>query len=297
MPFKMEHLLHIADLRQEIFDRLDARTLACLAQTCRSFRTEAREAMKTNVAIVNKVLDLLEHKAQHARKAMQVLEEVQYTFCWWYHFDFKDTPMEALTLLYDAVQSSNDVKFHSPHEFVPTLLQYLLVRDDDDLRFAMIDCLVTTECARHADRRKDCCRAYATTERDECMGRYIKMLLDRGFFHAMDVDSTKTYVVMNELDIVRFLLDRESDPAWSEKIENVCIVLQNDLLRYYARLTHRLGSFRALKRTAATLVEKRIGSAYTKHPRRYSFRKTRVMRPCLNASGNLEWSFFLSAEV
>lgn len=289
----MEHLLHIVDLRQEIFARLDNMSLANVAQTCKAFRIEALAFMKTNVAIVNKVLDILEIKARSTSKAKTALDDIQYTFQWWYCYDFKDTPLEALQILYDRVQSSGIVRFQSRADYIPTLLQFLLVRDDYELRWAMSDYLATIDCLSHAEHDKNYCRSEAMHAHEEANGRYIEMLLARGYFHALDVETTKTRIYQSEIEIVQFLIDREADAQWSDKIENACIVVQDHLLHYYNRFRRRLESFRMFKSTSANIVAKRIGSKFTKYVRRYSFRRTRVMRPCMDFT----WSFFLSAEL
>ena len=289
----MEHVLHITDLRQEVFARLDNMSLANVARTCKAFQSEARAFMKMNVAVTNKILDILEIKARSASRYKVMLDDIQYTFQWWYCYDFKDTPLEALSLLYSRIQSSGIVRFQSWTEFVPTLLQYLLVRDDYDLRWTMFDCLATMDCLSCAEQNKKYCRSEATDAREEALSQYIDKLLHRGYFHALDVETTRTPVYQAEMQIVKFLLDREADPQWSEHIENVCIALQNHLLHYYNRFRNRLNSFRAFKRTAINIVGKRMGSKFTKYVRRYSFRQPRVMRPCMDST----WSFFLSVEM
>jgi len=275
----MEHLLHIADLRQEILTHLDNQTLGNIACTCKAFLREARGIAKTNVEIVNKILDLLEFKARRVSNARQVLEDIQCTLHWWYMYDFKDTPLQALDILYKAIQSSNEVDgFMSPHEFIPTVLQYLLAREHPEVYHDLIECLLCMECLDLADRCKDYCRSLATLEREDAMATYVKTLLDHGFFHVLDLGSTKTYVVQNELVIAKFLLDRDMDPKWSEKIENACMALQHHFVRYYERFSNRMASFRAFKRTAIDLVEARIGHGESKCIRRFSFRHGKVVR-------------------
>jgi len=289
----MEHLLHIVDLRHEVFTRLDNMSLANVAQTCKAFQREARAFMKTNVAIVNKVLDILEIKARATSRYKAMLDDIQYTFQWWHCYDFRNTPLEALQRLYDRIQSSGVIRFGSWTEFIPTMMQYLLVRDDYDLRWTMFDCLATMDCVLHADKNKHCCRGEAMGAREEAMGQYIEKLLSRGYFHAIDIETTKTSIYHCEIEMVKFLIDREADSQWSDAIENVCMVLQSHLLHYYERFWRRLNSFRRFKATAAALVERRIGPKGAKYVRRYSFRNPCIMRPCMNST----WSFFLSAEM
>jgi hypothetical protein len=274
----MEHLLHIADLRHEIFSHLDNASLANVACTCKAFCQEARGFSKTNVMVVNKILDLLEFKARRALHSRQVLEDIQCTLYWWYKYDFVGTPLEALGILYQAIQSSDDVCFMTPHEFIPTMLQYLLARDHYNVYHDLIDCMTCMECMDFADRHKDYCRSLAMVEREDAMATYVKTLLDHGFFHALDLESTKTYIVPNELTVVRYLLDRDTDPKWSEKIENVCIALQHHLVRYYERFVRRLGSFQAFKQATINIVDARIGRDKSKHVRRFSFRHKRIDR-------------------